>query len=100
MPMNIPEGYRTPNRMDQKRNSSQHIIIRTTNALNKYRLFLSFLKLGIYFFYISNAIPKFPHTLLHSLPHPLNPTSLLWHFPVLRHIKIAQPMGVFPLMAD
>jgi hypothetical protein len=38
MPMNIQEAYRTPNRLDQKRNSSQHIIIRTTNALNKDRL--------------------------------------------------------------
>ena len=32
MPMNIQEAYRTPNRLDQKRNSSRHIIIRTTNA--------------------------------------------------------------------
>jgi hypothetical protein len=29
--MNIKEVYRTPNRLDQKRNSSRHIIIRTTN---------------------------------------------------------------------
>jgi hypothetical protein len=35
LPMNIQEAYRTPNRLDQKRNSSQHIIIITTNALNK-----------------------------------------------------------------
>ena len=35
MPMNIQEAYRTPNRLDQKRNSSWHIIIRRTNALNK-----------------------------------------------------------------
>jgi hypothetical protein len=35
MPMNIQEAYRTPNRLDKKRNSSQHIIIRTTHALNK-----------------------------------------------------------------
>ena len=42
MPMNIQEAYRTPNRLDQKRNSSRHIIIRTTNALNKER----FLKAG------------------------------------------------------
>jgi hypothetical protein len=35
MPMNIPEAYRTPNRLYQKRNYSQHIIIRTTNALKK-----------------------------------------------------------------
>ena len=33
-PMNIQEAYRTPNRLDQKRYSSRHIIIRTTNALN------------------------------------------------------------------
>jgi hypothetical protein len=38
IPMNIQETYRTPNRRDQKRNSSQHIIIRTTNALNKDRI--------------------------------------------------------------
>ena len=35
MPMNIQEAYRTPNRLDQKRNSSRHIVIRTTNALKK-----------------------------------------------------------------
>jgi hypothetical protein len=38
MPMNIQEAYRTPNRLNQKRNSSRHIIIRTTNALNKDRI--------------------------------------------------------------
>jgi hypothetical protein len=38
MPMNIQEAYRTPNRLDQKRNSSRHIIIRTANALNKDRI--------------------------------------------------------------
>ena len=38
MPMNIQEAYRTPNRLDQKRNSSRHIIIRTTNALNEERI--------------------------------------------------------------
>ena len=37
MPMNTQEAYRTPNRLDQKRNSSRHII-RTTNALNKDRI--------------------------------------------------------------
>jgi uncharacterized coiled-coil protein SlyX len=35
MLMNIQEAYRTPNRLEQKRISSRHIIIRTTNALNK-----------------------------------------------------------------
>jgi hypothetical protein len=29
IPVNIPEAYRTPNRLDQKRNSSCHIIIKT-----------------------------------------------------------------------
>jgi hypothetical protein len=32
------EAYKTPNRLDQKRNSSRHIIIRTTKALNKDRI--------------------------------------------------------------
>jgi hypothetical protein len=38
MPMNIQEAYRTRNRLDQKRNSSCHIIIKTPNALNKERI--------------------------------------------------------------
>jgi hypothetical protein len=38
MPVNIQEAYRTPNRLDQKRNSSRHIIIRTPKALNKERI--------------------------------------------------------------
>jgi hypothetical protein len=38
MPMNILEAYRTLNRLDQRRNSSQPIIIRTTHALNKDRI--------------------------------------------------------------
>jgi hypothetical protein len=38
MPTIIQEAYRTPNTLDQKRNSSRHIIIRTTNALNKDRI--------------------------------------------------------------
>ena len=44
MPMNIQEAYRTPNRLDQKWNSSQHIIIRTTNALNKDRTLKAVIK--------------------------------------------------------
>jgi hypothetical protein len=38
MPMNIQEASRTPNRLDQKRNPSRHIIIRTTNVLNHERI--------------------------------------------------------------
>jgi chromosome segregation ATPase len=36
--MIIQEAYRTPNRLDQKRNPSRRIIIRTSNALNKDRI--------------------------------------------------------------
>jgi len=35
IPMNIEEAYRTKIRLDQKRNYSHHIIIKTTNAQNK-----------------------------------------------------------------
>jgi hypothetical protein len=38
MPMNIQEAYRTLNSLDQKRNSSCHIIIKTPNAQNKERI--------------------------------------------------------------
>jgi hypothetical protein len=38
MRMNIQEANRIPNRLDQKRNSSHHIIIKTPNALNKKRM--------------------------------------------------------------
>ena len=38
MPMNIQEACSTPNRLDQKRNSSCHIIIKTQNELNKERI--------------------------------------------------------------
>jgi hypothetical protein len=38
MPMDIQETYRTPNSLNQKRNSSHHIIIKTPNAQNKERI--------------------------------------------------------------
>ena len=38
MPINIQKAYRTPNRLDQKRNFSLHIIITTPNAQNKERI--------------------------------------------------------------
>ena len=38
MTMNIQEAYRTPNKLDQKRNSSQHIIVKTPNIQNKERI--------------------------------------------------------------
>jgi hypothetical protein len=36
--MNIQEAYRTPSSLDQKRNSSHHIIIKTPNVQNKERI--------------------------------------------------------------
>jgi hypothetical protein len=38
MPINVKGAYRTPNRRDQKRNSSCHIIIKTPNAEIKERI--------------------------------------------------------------
>jgi len=38
MPINIQEAYRTPNRLDQKRNSCCHIIVKAPNAQNKERI--------------------------------------------------------------
>jgi hypothetical protein len=38
MPMYIQDAYRTPNRMDQKRNSSCHIMVKTPNTENKERI--------------------------------------------------------------
>jgi hypothetical protein len=38
MPMNIQGAYRTPNTLDQKRNSSCHIVIKIPNAQNKERI--------------------------------------------------------------
>jgi hypothetical protein len=46
MPRNIQEAYRIPDRLDQKRNSSQHIIIRTTNVLNKDRILKAVMEKG------------------------------------------------------
>ena len=36
--MNLQEAYRIPNRLEQKRNSSHHIITQTPNAQNKERI--------------------------------------------------------------
>jgi hypothetical protein len=38
MPINKNKAYISPNRLDQKRKSSHHIIIRTLNAQNKERI--------------------------------------------------------------
>ena len=54
-----------------------------------------FCLLGIFFIYISNAIPKVPHTLPPPLPYPPTPASWPWRSPVLRHIKFARPRAIF-----
>jgi hypothetical protein len=46
MPMNIQKAYRTPNRLDQKRNSFCHIIIQTPNAQQKDRILKAVRKKG------------------------------------------------------
>jgi hypothetical protein len=46
MPVNIQEAYRTPNSLDQKRNFSHHIIIKTPNAQNKERILKAVMKKG------------------------------------------------------
>jgi hypothetical protein len=46
MPMNIKEVYRTTIRLDQKRNPSLHIIIKTPNVLNKERLLKAVREIG------------------------------------------------------
>jgi hypothetical protein len=38
MPMTIQEAYRTPNKLDQKRNFSNYIIVKIPNAQNKERI--------------------------------------------------------------
>jgi hypothetical protein len=56
--------------------------------------FLKIFLLGIFLIYISNAIPKVPHTLPPPLPYPSTPTFWPWHSAVLGHIKFACPMGL------
>jgi hypothetical protein len=38
MPVNIQYAYRTPNRLDHKRNSFRHIIAKSPNVPNKERI--------------------------------------------------------------
>jgi hypothetical protein len=56
-------------------------------------LFSLFL-LGIFLVYISNAIPKVPHTHPPPIPYPPIPPFWPWHSPALRHIKFASPKGL------
>jgi hypothetical protein len=41
MHINIQEGYRNPSRFEQKKKSSHHIIVKTSNAQNKERILKS-----------------------------------------------------------
>jgi hypothetical protein len=56
-------------------------------------LFFNFL-LSIFLIYISNAIPKVPHTHTPPLPYPPTLPFWPWRSPVLEHIKFASPMGL------
>ena len=46
MPINIQEAYRTQNRLDQKRNPSHLMIVKTPNAQNKERILKDIRKKG------------------------------------------------------
>jgi hypothetical protein len=66
---------------------------------NPFKFFNIFL-LGIFFIYISNAIPKVPQTLL---PHPLLPPLPLLGpgVPLYWAYKVCKTNGsLFPMMAD
>jgi hypothetical protein len=77
----------------QFRNYSQTLFF-FFESLFIYLLFYCFIVLlGIFFIYISNAIPKVSHT-LPPLPYPPTPTFWPWRSPVLGHIKFACPMGL------
>jgi hypothetical protein len=52
-----------------------------------------FFLLRIFLNYISNAIPKVPHTPPHFPTHPF-PFFWPWRSPVLGHIKFVCPMGL------
>jgi hypothetical protein len=63
-------------------------------------LHIPFGKMIIFFFFIGylfqlhfQCYPQRPHMLPHPLTYPPTPTSWPWHCHVLRHIKIARPMG-------
>jgi hypothetical protein len=64
----------------------QSVLLTTEPSLQPYLFififnFFSFLKLGIFFIYISNAIPKVPHT-LPPTPLPTHSHFLPWRSPV------------------
>jgi hypothetical protein len=59
----------------------------------------SFFKLGIFFIYISSAIPKVPHT--PPTPLPTHSHFLALAFPCTGAYKVCMINGpLFPMMAD
>jgi hypothetical protein len=63
------------------------------NTTGRHHFFFNFV-LGIFLIYISNAIPKVPHTHPPPLPYPPTPPFWPWRSPVLGNIKFASPMGL------
>jgi hypothetical protein len=58
-------------------------------------LFIYLFLLHIFLNYISNAIPKVPHTFSPPLPYSLIPIFFWpWRSPVLGHIQFVCPMGL------
>jgi hypothetical protein len=106
MPMNIQEAYRTPNRLDRKRNSFHHIIIKTPNAQNKERILKTVREKGqvTYKGRPIRVTPDFsPETMkprrswadiIHSLrEHKCQPTLL---YPAKLSITIDGEIKIFP----
>ena len=63
-------------------------------------VFSFFLKLGIFLIYISNAIPKVPHTYLPT-PLPAHSYFLVLVFPSTEAYKVCKTKGSrFPIMAN
>jgi hypothetical protein len=62
---------------------------------------LLFYLLGIFFIYISNAIPKVPDTLPTPTPLPTHSHFLALAFPCTKAYKVCKNnVSFFPLMAD
>jgi exonuclease III len=68
MPMNIQEAYRTPNRLDQKRNSSRHIIkgMKEMDLTDIYRTFYPKTKEYTFFSAPHGTFSKIDHIVCHK----------------------------------
>jgi hypothetical protein len=72
-----------------------------TNLRQEILFFNLLFKLGIFFVYISNAIPKVPHTLSPPTPLPTHSHFLALEFPSTEAYKVCKTKGpFFPMMAD